>query len=101
MNSFYHIDINYENVFLHDNTGIIFDNMKTRQGFSYASEKVFVKNKPLKTGEFLQFNLRHEKVKETHIYRTYLNLAQVAANIGGILKILMIVFAAVSGYMSL
>lgn len=53
------------------------------------------------SGEFLKFSIRFDKVKETRIYRKYTNFAQVAANIGGILKILLIFFASISGYISL
>lgn len=55
----------------------------------------------METKEFIKFNIRFEKVKETRIYRTYLNFAEVAAYIGGILKVLMIFFATISGYISL
>lgn len=65
------------------------------------NDKTFMKKNPMKNGNFLQFDIRLNKVKETHIYRNYLNLAQVAANIGGILKLLMIIFAFLSGYLSL
>lgn len=41
---------------------------------------------------FLEFNIRFEKVKETKIYREYLNLAEVLANVGGVLKVLTMVF---------
>lgn len=37
-----------------------------------------------------------EKVKETKIYRTYLNAAEVIANVGGILKVLMMFFMVTS-----
>lgn len=54
------------------------------------------KNSPLSSGDFLRFSLRLEKIKETKIYRTYLNLAVVIANIGGILKVISMVFLFIS-----
>lgn len=41
---------------------------------------------------FLRYTLRHEKFKESVIYRNYLNIAQVLAQVGGILQVVYTVF---------
>lgn len=38
-----------------------------------------MKTNPLEDGTFLLFNIRLDKVKEMHIYRSYLNIPMVAA----------------------
>lgn len=82
------IDIHFQNIYLEDNTGILFDHISNKQGLGFSYDKEFTKNQPKSSGEFCNFNIRLEKVKEKKIYRNYLNLAQVIANIGGVLKIL-------------
>lgn len=44
----------------------------------------------------IKIGFRLEKVKETKIFRTYLNLAEVMANVGGILKAFLVFFVIVS-----
>lgn len=40
----------------------------------------------------MKFSIKLEKVKEIKVFRVYLNIAEVLANVGGILKVLMIGF---------
>ncbi|KRX05816.1 hypothetical protein PPERSA_02348 [Pseudocohnilembus persalinus] len=81
----------FENVFLEDNTGIIFDEISQQQGLAFASLKESQQSSNI-NGTFMDFGIRMQKVKQTKVYRNYTNLADVIANVGGILKISMVVF---------
>lgn len=53
-----------------------------------------VNSEPLKDGQFLEIHMRMEKLKENFTYREYVNMASVIAQVGGILKVSMMIFFA-------
>lgn len=87
---FKQVDFYYRNIYINDNTGIVFDDWSEKRGIKFSHFTSNVNLKPGKDGKFLQLLIRMEKSKYTRIFRTYLNLASVLASVGGIMKLSML-----------
>ncbi|EAR86365.2 transmembrane protein, putative (macronuclear) [Tetrahymena thermophila SB210] len=79
------------NYYIDTDAGVFYQQMKEQQTFAFASYEVA----PLfgDPNVLMKINIRLQKLKENYMKRQYLKLADVVAQIGGLLKILIIIGA--------